>query len=194
MTDEPAVRITAVELLYSGWATLKRFTFERRRRDGASQTQQHMIFDIGDGATVLPYDPTRGTVLLVRQFRLAVHITGVGDLLIEACAGKLDGDDPEICARREAEEELGYRLGPLEPIGEAFSTPGAVSERVFFFLARYSPTDRVSQGGGHEHEGEDIEVLELSLPDALDRIARGEIIDAKTIILLQHLKLTGRLG
>jgi nudix-type nucleoside diphosphatase (YffH/AdpP family) len=194
MTDEPNVRIDMVELLFNGWAALKRFTFDRRRRDGVWQTQTHMMFDIGDGATVLPYDPARGVVLLVRQFRLAAHLTGVGDLLIEACAGKLDGEAPETCARREAQEELGYRLGPLEAIGEAFSTPGAVSERVFFFLARYSPADRISDGGGHSDEGEDIEVLELSLVEALDKIVRGEIIDAKTIILLQHLKLTGRLG
>jgi nudix-type nucleoside diphosphatase (YffH/AdpP family) len=143
---------------------------------------------------VLPYDPARGTVLLVRQFRLPAHLAGRTDPLIEVCAGKLDADDPETCARREAEEELGYRLGPLERAFEAFMSPGAVTERISFFLAPYSAADRVSAGGGHESEGEDIEVLELAFDEALAMVGRGQIVDAKTILLLQHLKLSGRIG
>jgi len=194
MTDEPNVRIEAAEPLYQGWASLTSYRIDYRRRDGAWDAQTRVVIDIGDAAAVLPYDPARGTVLLVRQFRLPAHLAGRTDPLIEACAGKLDADDPETCARREAEEELGYRLGPLERAFEAFMSPGAVTERISFFLAPYSAADRVSAGGGHESEGEDIEVLELAFDEALAMVGRGQIVDAKTILLLQHLKLSGRIG
>lgn len=194
MTDEPNVRIKAADPLYQGWASLTSYRIDYRRRDGGWDAQTRVVIDIGDAAAVLPYDAARGTVLLVRQFRLPAHLAGRTDPLIEVCAGKLDADDPETCARREAEEELGYRLGPLERAFEAFMSPGAVTERISFFLAPYSAADRVSAGGGHESEGEDIEVLELAYDEALAMVGRGQIVDAKTILLLQHLKLSGRIG
>jgi nudix-type nucleoside diphosphatase (YffH/AdpP family) len=193
MTREPPIRIQAVDLLYDGWAKLKKIAFDYRRRDGSWQAQERIAVEVGDGAAVLPYDPERGTVLLVRQFRMPVHLA-VGDgFLLEACAGKLDADDPETCVRREAEEELGYRLGVVEHLFDAFTSPGALTERIVFFLASYGPGDRVSAGGGHVHEGEEIEVVEMSLDAALAMIGR-EIVDAKTIILLQQLMLTGRIA
>lgn len=194
MTDQPNLRIEAAETLYKGWGTLTSYRLDYRRRDGAWDAQTRIVFDIGDAAAVLPYDPSRGTVLLVRQFRLPTHLAGRPGPLVEVCAGKLDADDPETCARREAEEELGYRLGPLERAFEAFMSPGALTERISFFLAPYAATDRLSAGGGHPGEGEDIEVLELAFDEALAMIGRGEIVDAKTIMLVQHLKLSGRLG
>lgn len=194
MTDESPIRIQAVETLYDGWASLKEVRFDYRRRDGGSDVLNRLIFDSGDAAAVLPYDAARGVVLLARQFRLPPHLAGKGSFLLEACAGKLDADDPETCAHREAEEELGYRLDTLERLFEAFMSPGALTERIVFFLAPYTPADRVSDGGGHPHEGEDIEVVELPFDEAMAMIGRGEIIDAKTIMLLQQLKLSGRLG
>jgi nudix-type nucleoside diphosphatase (YffH/AdpP family) len=194
MTDEPPLRIDAVETLYEGWASLKSVSFDYRRRDGVWDAHRRLVFDTGDAAAVLPYDTDRRTVLLVKQFRLPAHLAGGAGFLVEVCAGKLDGDDAETCARREAEEELGYRLGPLESRIEVFMSPGALTERIVLFLAPYAAVDKISAGGGHASEGEDIEVLELAFDEAFAMIARGEIVDAKTIILLQQLKLTGRLG
>jgi len=190
MTDAP-ILIRSVEILSDDWAILKKFTFDYRRRDGSLERQVRQTYDRGHGAVILPYDPERGTVLLVRQFRLPAYVSGHPEPLIEACAGLLDRDDPETCIRREAQEELGYRLRDVEPVFHVFMSPGSVTERLMFFIARYSPNDRIGQGGGDRHEGEDIEVLELSLEEAYGMIGRGGIIDGKTIMLLQHLKLKG---
>jgi nudix-type nucleoside diphosphatase (YffH/AdpP family) len=193
MIADPQVRIRTTEVLFAGWATLKRVRFDYRRRDGAWQAQERLTVDVGEAAAVLPYDTARGTVLLARQFRLPATLAGESGFLLEACAGKLDADDAETCARREAEEELGYRLGPLERLFELFMSPGAMTERIAFFLAPYSPADRASDGGGHAHEGEDIEVIETPFAEAMAMIASGAIVDAKTIILLQQLALSGRM-
>ena len=191
MSSEPPIRVRSVEILSDDWAVLKKTTFDYHRRNGAWETQVRQTYDRGNGAAVLPYDPDRGKVLLIRQFRYPAFVNNHPEPLIEVCAGKLDADDPETCARKEAEEELGYRLGPVEPVFNAFMSPGSVTERLVLYIARYSPTDRVSDGGGHASEGEDIEVLEMSLDQAMTMIAAGEIIDGKTIMLLQHAKLAG---
>jgi len=190
MTDAP-ILIRSVEILSDDWAILKKFTFDYRRRDGSLERQVRQTYDRGHGAVILPYDPDRGTVLLVRQFRLPAYVSGHPEPLIEACAGLLDKDDPETCIRREAEEELGYRLRETEPVFHVFMSPGSVTERLMFFVARYSPDDRIGQGGGDRHEGEDIEVMEMALDEALGLVDEGRIVDGKTIMLLQHLKLKG---
>jgi nudix-type nucleoside diphosphatase (YffH/AdpP family) len=190
MTEAP-ILIRSVEVLSDDWAILKKVTFDYRRRDGTLERQVRQTYDRGHGAVILPYDPERGTVLLVRQFRLPAYVSGHPEPLIEACAGLLDKDDPETCIRREAQEELGYRLRDTEPVFRVFMSPGSVTERLMFFIARYSPDDRIGQGGGDRHEGEDIEVLEVSLEEALGMIDEGQIVDGKTIMLLQHLKLKG---
>jgi nudix-type nucleoside diphosphatase (YffH/AdpP family) len=190
MIDEP-IQIRSVEVLSDDWAVLKKVTFDYRRRDGSLERQVRQTYDRGNGAVILPYDPERGMVLLVRQFRLPAYVSGHVEPLIEACAGLLDKDDPETCIRREAEEELGYRLRDTEPVFHIFMSPGSVTERLMFFVARYSPEDRIGLGGGDAHEGEDIEVLEITLDEALVMIDQGTIIDGKTIMLLQHIKLKG---
>ena len=186
---KPNIRVKSVEILSDDWAILKKTVLDYQRRDGAWETQIRQTYDRGDGATILPFDPQRQTVLLVRQFRYVAFVTGHEDALIEACAGLLDADDPETCIRKEAEEELGYRLRDVHRLYAPYMSPGSVTERLWFFLAEYSPADRISEGGGHAEEGEDIEVLEMTLDDALDAIHDGRIIDAKTILLVQHLKL-----
>jgi len=191
MSPEPTLRILKVEVLSDDWAVLKKTTLEYLRRDGTWSTQIRQTYDRGDGAAVLPYDPARGAVLLVRQFRYPAYVHDHREMLIEVCAGLLDADDPETCARKEAEEELGYRLGKLTLVFDAFMSPGSVTERVSLYVGRYSANDRISDGGGHAGEGEDIEVIEIGLDDALAMVTRGEIIDAKTIMLLQHAKLAG---
>lgn len=183
------IRIRSQEILSDDWAILKKTTFDYRRRDGVWETQVRQTYDRGDGAAILPFDPDRGTVLLVRQFRWPAFVTGHKEPLIEVCAGLLDKDDPETCIRKEAEEELGYRLNGVKLVFTPYMSPGSVTERLWLFAARYTPADRISEGGGTPEEGEDIEVLEMPVDDALAAISDGRIIDAKTILLLQHLKL-----
>ncbi|HWM86030.1 MAG TPA: NUDIX domain-containing protein [Kofleriaceae bacterium] len=194
ITDSERIRIRSVEVLSDDWATLKKTVFEYRRRDGTWETHVRQTYDRGNGAVILPYDPARRTVLLVRQFRLPAYVNGHPEPLVEACAGLLDSEDPLACIVREAEEELGYRLREPERIFEAFMSPGSVTERLVFFVARYQPADRISDGGGDAGEGEDIEVLELPLDQAVAMIGSGEILDGKTIMLLQHLALRGLPG
>ena len=191
--DDAPVRILDAKVLADDWATLTKYTIDYRRRDGVHETQIRQVYDRGNGACILPFDPDRGTVLLVRQFRMPVWVESEGgpSRLIEACAGLLDDLAPEAAIRREAEEELGYRLGAIHRVMDVYMSPGSVSERLAFFTARYTPADRIFAGGGNEEEGEDIEVLEPTLDEALAMIRAGEIVDAKTIILLWHVKLYG---
>ena len=183
------VRIKSVEVLSDDWAVLKKTVLDYRRRDGSWETQIRQTYDRGDGAVILPYDPERGTVLLVKQFRFPAYVTGHEEPLIEACAGLIDEDDPETAIRREAEEELGYRLRHVKHLYTSYMSPGSLTERLSFFTADYSPGDQISDGGGHPDEGEDIEVLEITLDETLAAIRDGRIVDAKTIMLIQHLKL-----
>lgn len=187
MAFVPKIVITAAELVYSGWAKLTRYTLDIERHDGSMMRAVREVHDHGHGAAVLPFDEARGTVLLVRQFRLPPHLAGADGMMIEACAGLLDGDAPEAGAKREAEEELGYRIHNLRSLGRIWGSPGAINESIWLFLAAYSAGDRIGKGGGKEGEDEDIEILEMRLEDAMRLMASGEIADAKTIILLQHL-------
>jgi len=183
------IRLLKKEVLLDDWSVVTKYTIDYRRRDGRHETQIRQVYDRGDGAAILPYDPKRGRVLLVRQFRMPAYVTGEPGMLIEACAGLLDKQDPESCIRKEAEEELGYRIGQPRLVFAPYTSPGSVSERLYCFLAEYSPADRISHGGGSEHEGEDIEVLELDGTQAFAMITDGRIIDAKTIMLLQYVRL-----
>jgi nudix-type nucleoside diphosphatase (YffH/AdpP family) len=107
--------------------------------------------------------------------------------LIEACAGVLDNDNPEDCIKRETEEETGYKISKLEKIFEAYMSPGSVTELLHFYIAEYADDMKVNEGGGLKEEGENIEVLEINFEKAIEMIVSGEIKDAKTIMLLQHL-------
>ncbi|WP_373502871.1 NUDIX domain-containing protein [Aestuariivirga sp.] len=182
------VKIEKVEPLSHRWARLDRYTINYTRQDGQTETLLREVHDHGHGATVLPYDARRGTVLLVRQFRLPAFLHGEDGFLIEACAGLLDGDDPAVCAKREAEEELGFRLSNLRQMASTFMTPGAVTERLTLFLADYDHEARVSAGGGHAHEGEDIEVLEMAFDSLRQMLKDGSLIDAKTVMLVMFLE------
>lgn len=183
------IRLVSEEVLSDDWGVLKKHVFDYRRRDGDWERQSREVYDRGHGAAILPHDPARGTVLLVRQFRFPAWMTGCREPLLEVCAGLLDADDPVTCIRKEAEEELGFRLDKVSLAFNPYMSPGSVSERLWCFTAEYTPEDRISDGGGAASEGEDIEVVELSLDDAYAAIGDGRIIDAKTIILIQHLVL-----
>jgi len=183
------VRITAEEMLSDNWYLLKKYSFDLQRRDGSWQAQTREVYDRGNGATILLYNRERRTVLLIRQFRMPTYVNDHSGYLIETAAGLLDNASPEERIRLEAEEETGYRVGAVEKVYEAFMSPGSVTERIHFFIGEYSPDDRIGDGGGLEEEGEDIEVLELGYQQALDMVRSGEIVDGKTIMLLQYLEL-----
>jgi len=184
-----AVTIVDERLLSDNWYVLKNITFARTARDGSTQRQTREVYDRGNGATILLYNDVQRTVVLTRQFRLPAFMNGHSGDLIETAAGLLDGAHPEECIRREAEEETGYRIGAVEPVFEAFMSPGSVTERLHCFIAPYGAGDRIGAGGGLAEEGEDIEVLELAYDQAFAMVASGEIADGKTIMLLQHLQL-----
>jgi nudix-type nucleoside diphosphatase (YffH/AdpP family) len=189
MTVSDRIRVKKIRLLSDNHYTLKTATFEWRRANGEWQTLNREVYDRGDAAVVLPYNLVQGTVVLVRQFRYPAHVNGYDDLLIEAPAGLLDNESPEVRIRAEAEEETGYRLGEIRKVFAAFMSPGSVTEKLHFFVAEYQPDMRIGSGGGIASEGEDIEVLELPVDRALAMIGDGRIVDAKTIMLLQYAAL-----
>jgi nudix-type nucleoside diphosphatase (YffH/AdpP family) len=183
------IRIHDVRTLSDDWFVLKKTTFDWRRSDGTWQTLSRETYDRGNGATLLPYDPVRRTVLLTRQFRYSCYANGYDDLLIETAAGLLDGASAETRIRMEVEEELGLALHDVRPVFACFMSPGSVTERVHFFVGQYDASMRSGPGGGLAEEGEDIEALEPTIEEALAMIADGRICDGKTIMLLQYAAL-----
>jgi GDP-mannose pyrophosphatase NudK len=184
------VKITNTEVLSNNWYTLRKITFDIQTAEGVWQTQSREAYDRGNGATILLYNKTQKTVILTRQFRIPTYINGnTTGMLIETCAGLLDKDNPEDCIRRETEEETGYKVTDVRKVFEAYMSPGSVTEILYFFVAEYSKNMKVSDGGGAEHEQENIQVMELPFSEALQMIDTGEIKDAKTIMLLQYAKL-----
>lgn len=184
------VKILKTEILSDNWYTLNKVTFEYQKKDGTLETQSREAYDRGNGATILLYNKESKTVILTKQFRLPTYINGNEDgMMIEACAGLLDKDNPEDCIKRETEEELGYEILDIKKVFEVYMSPGSVTEILYFFIAEYSKSMKINDGGGLEDEQEEIEVLELDFNKSLEMIDNGEIKDAKTIMLLQHLRL-----
>lgn len=188
---ETAQRIRVIEsqLLSDDWYVLKKTVFDFRRADGSWQRQQRETYDRGNGATLLLYEPTSRRVVLTRQFRFPAYVNGHDGMLVEAPAGLLDKATPEERIRAEVEEETGYRVSAVRKIFEAFMSPGSVTEKLHFFVAEYDAAAKVGAGGGIEAEGEDIEVIELPFAEALAMVRQGEIVDGKTIMLLQYAAL-----
>ncbi len=185
------IRIIDSETLSDNWYILKKFTFDKQRRDGEWQRQSREVYDRGNGATILLYNRDKKTIILTRQFRFPVFINGHEGDLIEAAAGLLDNMDPESRIKAEAEEETGFRVSRVEKIFEAYMSPGSVTEKLYFYLAEYHPRDQTGKGGGIKSEGEDIDVLEVTLDEALRGIETGQIVDGKTIMLIYHVALKG---
>ena len=179
------VRLHGLKILSGNYYTLRQASFDFRRGDGAWQHQERESYDIGDAAAVLPVDTARGRVILIQQFRWPVFEWGYRQLLVEVIAGKLDGDTPVDCVTSEAMEEAGVVLSNPRLVTHCFISPGAVKERGSMFLADYDSRAPRAKGGGHEQEGEDITVLEMTLDEALAMVAQGKIVDMKTILLLQ---------
>jgi GDP-mannose pyrophosphatase NudK len=186
--DDEGVRIRGIETIAQFKGKLVSVNYEQRRRDGEQQSRTREIYDNGNSAVILPYDPARKAVLLTRQLRLPIFLQDGKAQTVEACAGKLDGEAPETRIVKEVEEELGYRVSSVERLFELYVSPAAIMEKIAFFTCTYSPANKVSDGGGLKDEGEDIEVFETSLEQAAAMIATGEIIDAKTVVLIQYLR------
>lgn len=189
------VTIERAETLSDNWGRLTKYRIAYRRSDSVTEPQDREVYDRGNGAAILLYNRQRRTIVLTRQFRLPALLSGHPDgMLLEAPAGLLDADDPVTAIRREAEEETGYRVSDVKEVLAAFMSPGSVTEQLHLFVAEYTAAQRVGEGGGHKGEGEDIEVVEVTLDEALAMIERREIIDAKTILLIYHAKLTALVG
>ncbi len=182
------IKIVEEETLSDNWYLLRKITFDYRRKDGRWERQSREAYDRGNGATILLHDPRRETVILTRQFRLPTYVNGnPTGMLIETCAGLLDQDQPEEAIRRETAEETGFRVRDVRKVFEAYMSPGSVTEKLFFYVAEYSHEDRPDGGGGVD--GEEIEVLELPFAEVVRMVADGEIMDGKTILLVQYLQL-----
>jgi GDP-mannose pyrophosphatase NudK len=184
------VKILENKVLSDQFYVLRRFTFERIERNGVRVTQVREVYDRGNGAAILLYNRAAQSVILTRQFRMPTFVNGnPAGMLIECCAGLLDRDNAEEAIRRETEEETGYKIGVVEKVLEAYMSPGSVTEILYLFVAEYTKEMKVSDGGGLEHESEDIEVLEIPYRRALEMVKTGEIKDGKTILLLQYAEL-----
>jgi nudix-type nucleoside diphosphatase (YffH/AdpP family) len=186
-TDGKTVHVRGIETIAHGKGRLMSVAYEQRRRDGEHRPGHREIYDNGNSAVILPYDPDRKTVLLARQLRLPIFLQDGAETILEACAGKLDGETAELRIIKEMEEELGYRAAEVQRLFELYVSPAAIMEKIVFFTCIYSPADKISDGGGLKEEGEDIEVVETTLEEAAHLIATGEIVDAKTVILVQYL-------
>lgn len=184
------IKIVESKVLSDNWYVLRKVTYEYTKKDGTKMTQSREAYDRGNGATILLYNKEQQTVILTRQFRLPTYVNGnESGLLIEACAGLLDRDNPEDCIKRETEEETGYKINEVKKVFEAYMSPGSVTEILYFFIAAYTPQMKVTDGGGLADEEENIEVLELPIDKVMAMIESGEIKDGKTIMLLQYIKL-----
>lgn len=188
----PRVKIKHIQNLSDNWYKLDKVNFDYQLKNGQWQNQNRECYDRGNGACLLLYNTQQKTVVLIKQFRMPSYLNGNQDgMLIEVCAGLLDDNDPLTCIIKEAEEETGYKISNPKKLFEVYTSPGAVTEIIHYFIAEYDISMKVSDGGGVEDETEEIEVLEIPFDKALQMIETGEIKDAKTIILLQHVRMNG---
>jgi nudix-type nucleoside diphosphatase (YffH/AdpP family) len=186
----PKVKNIQTEILSDNWYTLNKIDFDYQLKNGDWVRQSRESYDRGNGACILLYNTNKKTVVLIKQFRMPSYVNGNDTgMMIEVCAGLLDGDDPETCIIKETEEETGYKIKNVKKVFESYMSPGAVTEIIHFFVAEYDDKMKVSEGGGLEVEHEDIEVLEFNFETALKMIENGDIKDAKTIMLLQFAKI-----
>lgn len=190
--SNPEIKIKETKLLSDNWYILNKVTFDYQKEDKSWITQQREVYDRGNGAAILLYNKENKSIILTRQFRLPTYLNGnKSGMMIEVCAGLLDQDEPEACIIRETEEETGYRVSKVKKIMETYMSPGAITEILYLFIGEYNASMKVSDGGGLDHEQENIEVLEMSFDQAYGMIETGELKDAKTIMLLQYAKING---
>ncbi|MCL6218293.1 NUDIX domain-containing protein [Zunongwangia pacifica] len=184
------IEILKKKVLSKEWATLNEYTYSFKRNDGTTQIQNREVYDKGDGSAIILYNKETHKIILTRQFRIPTYVNGNNDgYMIEACAGLLDGLTPEECVVKETEEETGYKIETPKRLFHSYMVAGAVTEIIYFFIAPYNESMKIAKGGGLKDEGEEIEILEFDFDEAYKMIFTGQIIDAKTIMLLQHMKI-----
>jgi len=190
------VKIKDEKILSDKKYVLKQVEFEKQKKDGSWETQKRQVFDHGNAVTVLLYNKEKKTVLLTKQFRIATYVNGNKDgLLIETPAGLMEEkESAETSVLREIKEETGYAISRVQKVYEAYSSAGVLTELIHFFVAPYSDDQKTGKGGGLEEEGEELTVLEIAFDEALQMMERGEIRDAKTILLLQYAAVKNLLG
>ena len=188
--NNPLIKINTIDILSDNWYVLKKINFDYQLENGDWQNQNREAYDRGNGAVILLYNKTHKTIILTRQFRMPTYINGNEDgMMIELPAGLIDNDQPETAIKRETEEETGYRISKVEKVFEAYMSPGSVTEVLYFFIGEYKKEMKVSEGGGHIDEHENIEVIELPFSQSIEMIKTGEIKDAKSIMLLQYAQI-----
>ncbi len=188
--NNPKVNNIKITNLSNEWYKLDKVNFDYQLKDGTWENQNRESYDRGDGACILLYNSNKSTIILTRQFRMPSYLNGnKNGMSIEVCAGLLDEDDPITCIRKEAEEETGYMINKVKKVFEIYSTPGAVTEKIYYFIGEYDESMKINDGGGLASESEEIEVLEYNFNTAFKMIKTGEINDAKTVILLQYAKI-----
>lgn len=187
-----SIKNISKKVLSDNWYILNKYTYDYHREDGTWETHEREAYDRGNGAAILLFNKEKGTVVLTKQFRMTTYVNGNEDgMMIEACAGLLDGENPEDCIRKEVEEETGYKVTDVRKIFECYMSPGSVTEILYFFVGAYEDYMKIGEGGGADDETENIEVLEYSFDKALAMMKSGEIKDSKTIMLLQYAKING---
>jgi GDP-mannose pyrophosphatase NudK len=186
-----SVKIKKTEVLSQTKYALKKIQFDLQKDDGSWESQEKEVYERGNAATALLYNKEQHTLILTQQFRLPAYLNGnASGMLLEACAGLLDeGENADDTIKREIKEETGYAVDSVQKIYEAYSSAGALTELIHFYIAPYKKEQKVSEGGGLKEEKEDIKIIELDFSQALHMLDNGEIKDAKTIILLQYAKL-----
>jgi GDP-mannose pyrophosphatase NudK len=188
-----SARVIRDTVLATGRFDLTRTEIEVSEDDGSTRTLNHDVYRHGKAAAVLLYDAKRRVVVLVKQFRAGAYLSDGALATIEVCAGMLDGDPPDVCAIREAQEETGVVIRKPVHAFDAYMSPGGMTEKIACFVAPYAEADRTGKGGGVD-EDEHIEVLEIPFVEALAMIESGAIADAKTIALLYYAKANGLTG
>ena len=192
--DNTKINIKKITVLADEWNTLKKVKFDYKTKNGIWQEQLRECYTTGEGACILLYNPKKNTVVLTKQFRMPSYLSGNKDgMMIEVCAGLLDDDDQDTCIKKEVLEETGYKINSVQKVFELYSTPGTVSEKLHYYIGEYDDGMKINAGGGLDSEQEEIEVLEYDFNVALQMIHTGEIIDARTVILLHYAKIKGLL-
>lgn len=185
------VKNVTSKIISNIWAKLEQVSFDFTFKNGKTERLTHEVYGKGDGVAVLLYNPSTKKVILSKQFRIPMYVAGVKNgFSIEVCGGSIDkNESPETSVIRETKEELGYTISEIQKVSTVFLSPGLVREQVHLYVAKYDEESKLDTGGGLASENEEITVLEISFDDALQMIENEEIIDARTIMLLYHLKI-----
>ena len=164
-------RVIEKQVLYTGKKC--RFELHRLEDEEGRKTQREVVAHPG-AVVVLPFLDDN-TVLMIRNMRYTI-----GTILLELPAGTLEkNEDPINCAGRELQEETGYLAARLKPVGNFYSSPGILSEKMYAYAA-YD----LEKSTAAPEEGEEIEVVPMRFDDAIDGIRTGQIHDGKSIATL----------